>query len=213
MRTLVTGLILGIAIVAAAYAFTTGRLFAAREARRDDDCAAAESCLAACWRLPGLRGAIDLEEQLLGVQQGDLRNEKEWHSRVAGNSADSRLILESLAKGNLARFQWMTAQSYAESILDQQPADARALWLRGRAQFEMHLEEQALSDLERAMEREQGAFEFAAHTPTCFIVWGMFQRPLTSMSYYSLGGPMTSVWYLRWRGVGRNNRSQSAHGS
>lgn len=159
MRTLVAGLFLGIVIVAAPYAFTAGRLSAARQARRDDDCATAESCLAACWRLPGLRLAIELEDQLLAVQQGDLRNEKGWQSRAVDDSAASRLIREALAKGNLAHFQWTTAQGYTESILDHQPADARALWLRARARIEMHLEEQALGDLERALEREPDAFE------------------------------------------------------
>ena len=44
-------------------------------------------------------------------------------------------------------------------MFDQRPADVRALWLRARARIEMHLEEQALGDLERAIEREPDAFE------------------------------------------------------
>ena len=87
LRALVSGiLILGAAFLAGAYLLSNRRLAAAREARRDDDCSGAERSLAACWRLPGLRRAIELEEQLLGVQQGDLRNEKEWETRVAGKS-------------------------------------------------------------------------------------------------------------------------------
>ena len=158
LRVLVGGILLGAACIAGTYLLSARRLAAAREARRDDNYSQAERSLAACWTLPGLRSAIELEEQLLGVQQGDLRNEKEWRTRAAGNSADGRLILEALAKGNLATFQWTTAQKYAESILDDQPADARALWLRARARIEMHFEEQALGDLERAIEREPGAF-------------------------------------------------------
>ncbi len=159
MRSLIAVLFLGIALFAAAFASTTKRLSDARQARRDDDCAAAESGLAACWRMMGLRGAIDLEEQLLAVQQGDLSHEKEWQSRAAVASADGQLILEALAKGKLATFQATTAQTYAESILNQQPGDARALWLRARARIEMHLEEQAINDLEQALEREPGALE------------------------------------------------------
>src|SRR5678815_2208156 len=147
LRALVGGILFG-AFLAGTYLLSNRRLAAAREARRDDDCSQAERSLAACWRLPGLRSAIELEEQLLGVQQGDLRNEKEWETRVAGKSSDSRMILEALAKGNLATFQWTTAQNYAESILDRQPADARALWLRARARIEMHSEDEALGDLE-----------------------------------------------------------------
>src|SRR5262249_26718576 len=153
MRVLAGGTIVGITFIAGTYLLSARRLSAAREARRNDDCSKAERSLAACWRLPGLHSAIELENQLLAVQQGDLRDEKEWQSRAAGNSANSRLILESLAKGNLATFQWTTAHNYAESILDREPADARALWLRARARMEMHLEEQALGDLERAIER------------------------------------------------------------
>src|SRR4051812_33436721 len=54
------------------YAHSIAELSSARDARRNDDCAAAEKHLAACWRLPGLGNSIDLEEALLGVQQGDL---------------------------------------------------------------------------------------------------------------------------------------------
>jgi tetratricopeptide (TPR) repeat protein len=159
MGVLVGGILFGVACVPGAYLLSARRLAAAREARRGDNCSQAERSLAACWRLPGLRSAIELEEQLSAVQQGDLRNEKAWQSQSAGNSADNRLILEALAKGKLAHFQWATAQKYAESILDKDPADARALWLKARARIEMHLEEQALADLERALQSEPDDFE------------------------------------------------------
>src|SRR5690349_805566 len=98
MCALVGGIIFfGVALIAGTYLLSARRLAAAREARRDDDCSEAERWLAACWSLPGLRSALELEEQLLAVQQGDLRNEKEWQSRADGNSAESRLILEALA--------------------------------------------------------------------------------------------------------------------
>src|SRR5262249_39716928 len=90
-------------------------LAAAREARRSDDGAAAESHLAACWRLPGFASTARLEEELLGVQQGDLRNEKELQARAARWSAESELILESLAKGCLATSQFNEARTYADA--------------------------------------------------------------------------------------------------
>jgi tetratricopeptide (TPR) repeat protein len=153
------GLLIGAAAIAAAYIVTFRHLAEARQARRDDDCVLAENLLAACWRLPGARAAIALEGDLLGVQQGDLREEQAWQSRAAGRSDESRLILEALAKGNLAASQWSAAQNYAESILDRQPADARALWLRGRSLIPVQREEQARQDLQRAVEIEPEAFE------------------------------------------------------
>ena len=156
----VVGLVLvGTALIVGAYQYSLARISAAREARRDDDYAQAERLLAAIWRLPGLRGAIDMEDQLSAVQQGDLREEKAWQARATGNAADGKLILEALAKAKLAHFQWSAAQSYAQSILDHEPDDARALWLRARSQIEMHLEEQALGDLRKAIERTPDAFE------------------------------------------------------
>ena len=77
MSMLVGGTLLVSAIITAAYLISMGSLSAAREARRDDNYSEADRLLAACWRLPGLRSAIDLEDQLLGVQQGDLKDEKE----------------------------------------------------------------------------------------------------------------------------------------
>jgi Tfp pilus assembly protein PilF len=184
---LVAGIVLGITCIAGAYLLATHRLAAAREARRNDNCPQAERSLAACWRLPGLRSALELEEQLLAVQQGDLRNEKEWKSRSAGKSTEGRLILEALAKGNLAAFQWMTAEGYAQSLLDEQPADARALWLRARAQIEMHLEDGALSDLERALEYEPEAFEIRRTYAEVLHRRGYVQKAIAEYELLRLG--------------------------
>lgn len=158
IRALAAVAVTGLVLIIAVYFVGFGRLSAARLARRDDDCAAAESWLAQCWSLPWLRSAIELEDQLLGVQQGDLRDEKAWEARATDESIDRQLILEALAKGNLATFQWTTAQSHAESMLGRQPADPRALWLRARARIEMNSDEPALADLERAIELEPKAF-------------------------------------------------------
>lgn len=158
-RAMVGGLLMGLAWVAAVYAFTARRLYDASRARRDDNCVAAEGFLAACWRLPVLGSAIDLEEQLLAVQQGDLRDEKALRTRAVGRSRESLLIREALAKGSLASFQWPEAESHAESILVWQAADARALWLRGRARVHMQQEEKARQDFEEALKIEPDAFE------------------------------------------------------
>ncbi len=158
-RVMIIVLFLGLALVAVAYFFSAWRLDAARRARRDDDYGTAERWLAACWYLPGMRSAIALEDALLGVQQGDLRDEKALQSRAAVRSTDRDLILEALAKGNLATFQWDQAQLRADMILQRQPDDARALWLRGRARVEMQQEDLARDDLEHAVKGAPNAFE------------------------------------------------------
>ncbi|MEQ1825982.1 MAG: tetratricopeptide repeat protein [Pirellula sp.] len=158
-RVALVGLLLGIAFVVAAYASTARRLSDARQSRRDDECGLAEGFLAACWRLPGLANSIALENQLIAVQQGDLRDEKALLSRTVGLARDRMLILEALAKGNLATFKWAEAQNHAESILKQHPADARALWLRGLARVEMQQEALARIDFEKALTIEPDAFE------------------------------------------------------
>jgi tetratricopeptide (TPR) repeat protein len=148
-----------VGLIAALYVFAYRSLAVARQARRNDDCATAESHLAACWRLPGLAAAVTLEEELLGVQQGDLAGEKEWQARAARPSPDSVLILEAWAKGNLATFQFNEARTYAEAILERQPDHANALWLRGRAWVRLQQEEKAREDFERAADAEPEAFE------------------------------------------------------
>ncbi len=156
-RLVALSLFVATTLVVAAYVYTVGQLGEAKQARRDDNNSAAERLLATCWRLPGLNQAIELEEQLSAVQQGDLRGIETWQSRARSNSPDSRLILESLAKGHLATFQWLDAEKYAESILDRLPTDARALWLRGRARVEMQRENQARNDFENALQTEPSA--------------------------------------------------------
>lgn len=158
IRALAAFSLVALVLIIAAYSLTAWRLSVARQARRDDDCVAAETWLAGCWPVPGLSNAIELEDQLLAVQQGDLRDEKAWQSRANDETSHGQLIWEALAKGNLATFQWTTAESQAEAILRQQPGDARALWLRARARIEMHSDELALADLERALELETNTF-------------------------------------------------------
>ena len=124
----------------------------AREARRIDNYPAAEAALSACWPLPGLQAAIELEEQLLAVQQGDLHAEDAWQQQVALAGPHAQLILEALAKGNLAAFKWAQAEHYAQSLLVKSPQDPRALGLRGRARLNMQREDEALEDFQRAVE-------------------------------------------------------------
>jgi tetratricopeptide (TPR) repeat protein/cytochrome c5 len=161
-RSVRVAILLGLAATAVAvalYVSSFRHLAAARDARRNDNCAAADSRLAACWRLPGLAGAVAMEEELLGVQQGDLRDEEAWRSRSARSSPDGVLILEALAKGNLATFQFNEARTYAEAILERQPGHAHALWLRGRAWVRLQQEDKARADFEQAVSAEPEAFE------------------------------------------------------
>jgi tetratricopeptide (TPR) repeat protein len=143
----------------AAYVWTITQLFAARAARRNDFCSQAESQLSACWRLPGLRPPIELEQALLGVQQGDLAGEDAWRARVTPQSPDRLLILEALAKGSLATFRWNEARAYADAILQGQPDHAQGLWLRGRAWIRVQQEDKALEDLQSAMEHDPASVE------------------------------------------------------
>src|SRR4029078_8735674 len=82
-----------------------------------------------------------------------------WQARAERPSPESTLILEALAKGNLATFQFNEARTYAAAILNRQPGDARALWLRGRAWSHVQQEEKARDDFERALQHEPEALE------------------------------------------------------
>ena len=157
-RVIVLGLVLLVALTALAYVMATQRLAEVRQARREDDLGHAQKLLASTWSLPGLRAALELEEQLMAVQQGDLRNEKALQSQALNGSKQSELIREALARGKLACFQWEQARKHAEAILERQPKAAYALWLRGRALIEMQLETQARQDLEAALQSQPNSF-------------------------------------------------------
>jgi tetratricopeptide (TPR) repeat protein/cytochrome c5 len=158
-RAVVVGVSVVTLVVSIAYFFTSRKLSYARQMRQDDDYGNAEETLAVCLRLPGLTHAIELEQQLLAVQQGDLRNEKELLARAANQASYAGLILEALAKGNLRTFKWIEVQERAESILKKDPNNARSLWLRGLSRIEMQQEALALDDLKRAFNIEPGIFE------------------------------------------------------
>ena len=147
-----------IVTIATAYIYSLWRLHDARRWRREDQYVQAEHAIRACIRLPGLIDSIDFEYQLLGVQQGDLREEQNWKARTVEPSIEGLLILEALAKGNLAIFQWEVSRRYADSILNRHPANSKALWLRGRAYVEMQQESKALVDFENAFQQEPGSF-------------------------------------------------------
>src|SRR5262245_10866040 len=151
--------LVAILIVVVLYVTAFRNLAAARQARRDDDCAAAEDHLAAFWPLPGLRGARELETDLLGVQQGDLRDEEAWKKRAERPSPERVPILEALAKGNLAASQFNEARNYADAILEHQPDNAYALWLRGRAWVRVQQEDKARDDFEQAIQIGPQAYE------------------------------------------------------
>ncbi len=155
---LALSLLLLLASLGALYAMTSRRLADAILARQEDELGRAEEKLSSCWNLPGFREHIALEEELMGVQLGDLREEDRWLKRANEQTVDGNRILEALAKGNLACFQWERAQDHADTALRRHPSDARALWLRGRALVEMQQEEQALQDFKKAYSLDLGSF-------------------------------------------------------
>ncbi len=161
-----------------AYTIAYGRLSEARRARQGDDYSHAEATLAKCWKLPGLSDAVALEELLMAVQQGDLRDESAWRSRAAEQLSEKVLILEALAKGNLAAFRWREALEYTETILRSQPQEARALWIRARANIEMQREDEALHDLELAVKSAPDNFHIRRTFGDLLSTLGFVRRAL-----------------------------------
>jgi tetratricopeptide (TPR) repeat protein len=163
-RRLTTRLAIAGAVVLALFAgcvywVALGHLEAAQAARRDDRYSDAERHLAACWQLPGLSAAWELEDQLVSLQQGNLTDEEAWAARTRPSNTDGILVLEALAKGNLVVFQWNEAREYADAILQREPRHARALWLRGRTWVKLQQEPQALDDFQQALDSEPDASE------------------------------------------------------
>jgi Tfp pilus assembly protein PilF len=174
-RVLAILLVLVLFAVAGFYSSAIRHLNEAREARRNDDCAAAEQHLSACWPLPGILAALQLEDDLLGVQQGDLREENIWQQRAERAPTERHLILEALAKGNLATFQFNQGRDYAQAILDHSPRDAHALWIRGCALEHLQQEERALEDF-RAAEKQ---------SPKTFLICFSLATLLHKLGYIS----------------------------
>jgi tetratricopeptide (TPR) repeat protein len=158
-RVVLISLFVSAVSVVAIYVHSRAALSNAIQARRNHDYVVAEQLLDACWSLPGFKSQIVLESQLLAVQQGDLRDERMLRLRIKEGKPDGQLIVEALAKGLLATFRWEEAATLAESMLEQQPSNASAYWLRGMAREQMQQVLLARLDFEKALALEPSAYE------------------------------------------------------
>jgi tetratricopeptide (TPR) repeat protein len=109
-----------------------GHFLSARLARRTGDLVEAARHLQACEKRGTLsRDDLKLEKILFEVQQGNLEQEKFLQDCLAGEHADTFLILEALSQGYTKRYQLGQAQDCLNRMLDRQPDNPYALTRRG----------------------------------------------------------------------------------
>jgi len=134
------------------------RFLAAQTARRRDAYEEAESHLAACEQVGGMKHETNLERIMLTAQRGDLeRVEGLLKARTGPDDPEAVLALEALAKGFLNRFWLVHARVCLNILLERQPDHPQALLMRARL-FEalarsgaMEHEQDALRDYEKAV--------------------------------------------------------------
>ena len=125
----------------------------ARTARRGGAFDDAEHHLELCKELRGTSPAIDLEEQLLRVQQGDMGGmERALRKRAEQDSPETPLILEALAQGYLANYDISPAMTCIERLLKDQPNHIKALLLHGQTLEQIGRAEEAEADYRRVLE-------------------------------------------------------------
>lgn len=190
------GLLLCVLGFSAAYLWAHEQLLQARQARRSDNYAQAEERLAKCWPLPGFSASLQLERELLAVQQGDLHAQSSWQSRLRLSGDQGWLILEALAKGNLAAFNWGQAETFANDLLDRGTADASGLYLRGLARRQMQREPEALQDLEEALKLAPDVYEVRLALADLLHQTGYVQSALEHYRLLGLAQPVDERWVL-----------------
>jgi predicted Zn-dependent protease len=130
------------------------RLLAARVARRCGDLGQAEEHLRECERLEhGRSEAVVLESILVQAQAGDLSPEVEGYllGRAERHPDEAALVREALGCGYLEALRLPAAVRCLDQVVQEQPDNARALILRGRAK-ERLTRYDAVDDYRRSLE-------------------------------------------------------------
>src|SRR5438132_13789203 len=105
----------------------------AQVARRTQNYEEADHELEICEQLGVRTEQAELERLLLRVQRGDLGGaDYDLYQRSEPDSPESMLILEALAQGYLSTFHIHGAMRCLERMLERQPDNTRALFLKGQ---------------------------------------------------------------------------------
>jgi tetratricopeptide (TPR) repeat protein len=130
-----------------------GHFLLARTARRLGDYPEAWHQLRKCARLGGIPEAVELEELLIAAQRGELQEgEAKLRYYVKTSHPDKSFIQEALTHGYIQAMRPGDALDCVQSWLEQEPDNAAAWFLRGKA-YEILMDTgEALANFERAVE-------------------------------------------------------------
>jgi tetratricopeptide (TPR) repeat protein len=135
---------------------------AAKAARRADTYAEAERLLIAFEEIYKPTSGTKLEWLLLGAQQGDFASEEvRLQDEVKNRDPDTPAILEAMAKGYEASYQWPESIVVVSALLQLRPDHMPALIVRGRVRARMGQLEEAERDFRQVVEKAPS--NFAAH--------------------------------------------------
>jgi tetratricopeptide (TPR) repeat protein len=130
-------------------------LLAARAARRGGNYPEAGRYLRACEKLQGAPSdVVLLERLLLEAEVGTMSGSTEHFlvSCVREDPKDAPLILEALAGGYVEQHRLPTAEQCLEECLRREPANARALLLRGTIKDKLNLPGEAVEFYRRVVD-------------------------------------------------------------
>jgi tetratricopeptide (TPR) repeat protein len=135
---------------------------AIKVARRTDAVAEAERLLITFELSQGASAKTSLEWALLGAQQGDLAGEDaRLQNEARSEGRDTAEILEAMAKGYDASYQWPEAIDVLSALLQRRPDHVPALILRGKLLARIRQPHEGERDLRKAVEKAPG--NAAAH--------------------------------------------------
>src|SRR5262245_10622688 len=126
-------------------------LLAVRIDRRRGDFQAFQQDLGSYEEIEGATAAGDLEKQLLKTQEGDLAAEEALKRRSAIDQGNALAIFEALGQGSVLAVRLPEAIEYLNQVMQKQPANATALYWRGRAWESWNQFEKAIGDYEKAL--------------------------------------------------------------
>jgi tetratricopeptide (TPR) repeat protein len=170
-----------------------------RLAGRDEEAA---TCLTHAAELGWPRARIDRELLLLGAERKFLRVEPALQKLLEADPDDRDLLL-ALSRGWSQHHNFAKAEALANALLQKDPADGEALCIRGRIRLQKGQLQEALPDLQKAV--NEGADRYY-HADACLLLGnclldlGRFQEAFRSFQDCAREEPDNDKAYL---GMGR----------
>jgi len=178
----------------------------AQIARRTQNYEEAEHELEICAQIGVRTEQAELERLLLRVQRGDLGGtDYDLYQRSEPDSPESMLILEALAQGYLSTFHIHGAMRCLERMLERQPDNTRALFLKGQVMENTNRFGEAMNAYRRILALDPENFEARLSLGDVLLLKNQPQDALEHFEYLAQRQPDDPT--VRWGLACSRNRA------